>query len=165
MLLNAGALPVPVKLVEQRTVGATLGSESITKSIVAGLIGILAVMIFMIAYYRLAGCVTSVDSKRVFYDSSRMEDNGYFNDGKLTWLTGLNAGVSMDVNGWDLDSHCFTLWLSVPYEIQVGDTYSVTPGCDKRFATCRARFNNIVNYGGFPHLPGLGKLLLYPDNS
>lgn len=60
VLLNAGALPVPVKLVEQRTVGATLGSESITKSIVAGLIGILAVMIFMIAYYRLAGVVASV---------------------------------------------------------------------------------------------------------
>ncbi|MGE0109106.1 MAG: DUF2163 domain-containing protein [Bdellovibrionales bacterium] len=118
-----------------------------------------------LASLSVTGSVTSVDSKRVFYDSSRMEDNGYFNDGKLTWLTGLNAGVSIDVNGWDLDSHCFTLWLSVPYEIQVGDTYSVTTGCDKRFATCRARFNNIVNYGGFPHLPGLGKLLLYPDNS
>lgn len=60
VLLNAGALPVPVKLVEQRTVGATLGSESITKSLVAGLIGILAVMIFMIAYYRLAGVVASI---------------------------------------------------------------------------------------------------------
>lgn len=59
-LINAGSLPVPVKLVEQRTVGASLGSESISKSLVAGLIGILAVMIFMIAYYRLAGVVASV---------------------------------------------------------------------------------------------------------
>ncbi len=59
-LINAGSLPVPVKLVEQRTVGASLGTESISKSLVAGLIGILAVMIFMIAYYRLAGVVASV---------------------------------------------------------------------------------------------------------
>ncbi len=59
-LINAGSLPVPVKLVEQRTVGASLGSESIAKSLVAGFIGILAVIIFMIAYYRLAGVVASV---------------------------------------------------------------------------------------------------------
>ncbi len=58
-LLNAGALPVPIQLVEQRSVGATLGSESIQKSILAGLIGLLAVVIFMIAYYRLAGLVAS----------------------------------------------------------------------------------------------------------
>ncbi|MDP4038950.1 MAG: protein translocase subunit SecD [bacterium] len=60
LLLNAGALPVPLSLVEQRTIGASLGSESVTRSIIAGLIGIFAVMIFMIAYYRLAGLVASV---------------------------------------------------------------------------------------------------------
>lgn len=59
-LINAGSLPVPIKLVEQRTVGASLGSESIAKSLVAGIIGILAVIIFMITYYRLAGVVASV---------------------------------------------------------------------------------------------------------
>lgn len=60
VLLNAGALPVPIQLVEQRTVGATLGSESIDKSIIAGIIGMLAVMIFMIIYYRAAGVVASI---------------------------------------------------------------------------------------------------------
>ena len=60
VLLNAGALPVPINLVEQRTVGASLGSESISKSILAGIIGLLAVVIFMIVYYRLAGVVASV---------------------------------------------------------------------------------------------------------
>lgn len=59
VLLNAGALPVPVKLVEQRVVGASLGTESIQKSLVAGLIGLVAVLFFMIAYYRLAGLVAS----------------------------------------------------------------------------------------------------------
>ena len=60
VLLNAGALPVPVTLAEQRTVGASLGSESISKSLLAGIIGMLAVVIFMIAYYRLAGVIASV---------------------------------------------------------------------------------------------------------
>ncbi len=53
--LNAGALPVPVELISQQTVGATLGSESLTKSLKAGILGIIFVAIFMILYYRLPG--------------------------------------------------------------------------------------------------------------
>jgi preprotein translocase subunit SecD len=60
LLLNAGALPVPISLAQQRTVGASLGSESINKSLLAGIIGLLAVVFFMIAYYRLAGAIASV---------------------------------------------------------------------------------------------------------
>ncbi|HSH31659.1 MAG TPA: protein translocase subunit SecD [Candidatus Saccharimonadales bacterium] len=56
-LINAGALPVPVELVEQRTVGATLGQESVARSIVAGLIGLSVVAAFMMLYYRLAGAL------------------------------------------------------------------------------------------------------------
>jgi preprotein translocase subunit SecD len=58
--LNAGALPVPIKLVEQRTVGATLGQESVSMSIFAGIIGIIVVSIFMIVYYRLLGVFSTV---------------------------------------------------------------------------------------------------------
>ncbi len=53
--LNSGALPVPIKLISQQTVGATLGQESINKSLIAGLIGILLVAVFMITYYRFPG--------------------------------------------------------------------------------------------------------------
>ena len=59
LLLNAGALPVPIELVEQRAVGASLGAESIQRSLFAGAIGLVAVLIFMISYYRLAGLVAS----------------------------------------------------------------------------------------------------------
>lgn len=58
--LNAGALPVPVELVSQRTVGAALGMESLDKSVKAALWGILAVVIFLIAYYRLPGLAAVV---------------------------------------------------------------------------------------------------------
>lgn len=53
--LNAGALPVPLKVVEQRTIGATLGGESVQKSIKAGLIGLLIVALFMISAYGFRG--------------------------------------------------------------------------------------------------------------
>lgn len=58
--LNAGALPVPITLVEQRNIGATLGSESVQKSLVAGLIGLLLVGLFMIIYYRLPGFLATL---------------------------------------------------------------------------------------------------------
>ncbi|MCS6802394.1 MAG: protein translocase subunit SecD [Chloroflexota bacterium] len=55
--LNAGALPVPVSVILQQDVDATLGADSIQKSIVAGQIGILAVAAFMLVYYRLPGAI------------------------------------------------------------------------------------------------------------
>ncbi len=53
--LNSGALPVPIKLISQQNVGATLGQESVNKSIIAGLIGMILIALFMIANYRLPG--------------------------------------------------------------------------------------------------------------
>lgn len=55
--LNAGALPVPITLVSQQNVGATLGQESIEKSLMAGLIGLVLVGLFMLVYYRLPGLI------------------------------------------------------------------------------------------------------------
>jgi preprotein translocase subunit SecD len=53
--LNSGALPVPIKLISQQNVGATLGKESVQKSVVAGLIGLLMIANFMMVYYRFPG--------------------------------------------------------------------------------------------------------------
>ncbi|MEK7123078.1 MAG: protein translocase subunit SecD [Patescibacteria group bacterium] len=53
--LNTGALPVPVQLISQQTIGPSLGQESLNKSMVAGLYGFLFVVIFMILFYRLPG--------------------------------------------------------------------------------------------------------------
>lgn len=53
--LNAGALPVPINIINQQTVGATLGQQSLEDSMRAGLIGLLLVALFMILYYRLPG--------------------------------------------------------------------------------------------------------------
>ena len=53
--LNAGALPVPITLIGQQSVGASLGAESLARSLYAGMIGFLAVALFMVVWYRLPG--------------------------------------------------------------------------------------------------------------
>jgi protein-export membrane protein SecD/preprotein translocase SecF subunit len=58
--LNAGALPVPLRTIQTTEVDATLGEQTLVKSVQAGLIGILAVMAFMIIYYRLPGVLASL---------------------------------------------------------------------------------------------------------
>jgi len=57
--LNTGAIPAPVKLSGQYTVGATLGATALTQSLQAGILGLILVMIFMIFFYRLPGVIAS----------------------------------------------------------------------------------------------------------
>lgn len=58
--LNAGALPVPITILEQRSIGATLGQESVQKSLTAGIVGLGLVAFFMIAYYGRLGLLATV---------------------------------------------------------------------------------------------------------
>lgn len=55
--LSAGALPVPIKLISQQVIGPSLGKESLNKSLKAGLYGLIALAIFLLAYYRLYGLI------------------------------------------------------------------------------------------------------------
>ena len=58
--LRGGSLPLPVKVIEQRTIGATLGTENVRRSLVASLSGLALVAVFMVVVYRLAGAVSVV---------------------------------------------------------------------------------------------------------
>lgn len=58
--LNAGALPVPISLLSQQTIGATLGINSLEKSLVAGVIGFLLIAFFMISFYRVPGLIATL---------------------------------------------------------------------------------------------------------
>jgi preprotein translocase subunit SecD len=58
--LRGGALPVPVEIIENRTIGASLGRDSIQSSINAGIGGLVLVLIFMVAYYRLPGVIANI---------------------------------------------------------------------------------------------------------
>jgi preprotein translocase subunit SecD len=58
--LRYGSLPIPLKVVETRIIGPTLGEDSLQKSLVAGLIGMTIVILFMVIYYRLPGIVAAI---------------------------------------------------------------------------------------------------------
>ena len=58
--LNAGALPVPIELISQQTVGPVLGKIALQKSLLAGLIGLILVILFMVFFYRLPGLIASL---------------------------------------------------------------------------------------------------------
>jgi len=57
---NAGALPAPIQIVSQQTIGASLGQESLKRAIIAGIIGTLAIILFMLLYYGKLGIFSSV---------------------------------------------------------------------------------------------------------
>jgi uncharacterized phage protein (TIGR02218 family) len=87
-----------------------------------------------------------------------------FSLGRLLWTGGANAGLSIEIKQHRLAAgHAqLTLWQAMPEAIAIGDTFTVTAGCDKRFATCRARFANTDNFRGFPQIPGNDFLLASP---
>jgi len=58
--LNAGALPIPVKLIEERTIGATLGTAAIQQSVKAGIVGVVLVLLFMLLVYRKLGIFADI---------------------------------------------------------------------------------------------------------
>lgn len=103
--------------------------------------------------YKVNGTVTAVSHTRMeFADSSRAEAEHWFSDGRITWLTGDNAGKTYTIQ--HSNGAAFTMQLPTARDMQVGDTYEMTPGCDHTADTCRSKFSNGVNFQGFPFLRG-----------
>lgn len=96
---------------------------------------------------------TGATVRRRFFDTSRSEDDGWFDEGLITFVTGANAGQTSKIKEFVSDE--IILWEPLIHVIAVGDTYTMKPGCDKRADTCKDKFDNWVNFGGFPTIPGL----------
>jgi len=112
--------------------------------------------------YKFSGTVSTVtNSRRAFTDSSRTETDAYFNFGLLTWKTGNNAGKSIEVKTYTLSTKALELYTVTSDDIQVGDTYTIFAGCDRKFDTCKNKFDNLINFQGEPKLPG-GDYILEP---
>ena len=110
-----------------------------------------------LASYTVTGSVTASDSRVQFADSERTEGGSYFAAGKVTFTSGGNAGLSMEVKAYG--NGIFSLALPMPHTIKAGDAYTAIGGCDKTFETCIQVFNNAVNFRGEPHVPGTDKIL------
>lgn len=88
---------------------------------------------------------------------------GFFTFGKATFTTGANAGAVNEVLLHDGQS--IRLFVPMPRPIVVGDQIVLVAGCDKTPETCNAKFANILNFRGEPHIPGNDKVFSYPVRS
>jgi uncharacterized phage protein (TIGR02218 family) len=117
------------------------------------------------AAYHGSGTVASLAGTSAFRVSGLDAfADGWFTAGRLAFTGGGNAGFAVEVKTHRaaLDGVLIELWQAAPEPIAVGDTFTVTAGCDKRFATCRDRFANGVNFRGFPQIPGNDFVISYP---
>ena len=116
------------------------------------------------AAYRGSGAVAVVSATSTFTASGLDGfDDGWFTAGKLTFTSGANAGLAVEVKNHGKGvAVTFDLWQAMPQPIAAGDAFTVTAGCDKRFQTCHDKFNNVVNFRGFPHIPGNDFVISYP---
>ncbi len=115
-----------------------------------------------LAALTVTGAVTAATDRRSFADSARGESVNHWNGGLLTWTSGANVGRKMEVKAFG-SGGTFTLFLPMPSIVAVGDNYSLRPGCDKKFSTCKDRYNNVKNFRGEPNVPGNDQVLAYPD--
>ena len=109
------------------------------------------------------GTLTGVTSQLIFTDSGRADGANYYDNGKFRFTSGNNNGFEFQVDSWNSSTKTWTLRTPAPYLPQVGDTYSATRGCRKRFdADCVVTFSNGINFRGFPHMPTLEQIQRLP---
>lgn len=87
----------------------------------------------------------------------------WFSGGTIIFTSGANAPLPFEIK-----SHLRTsgvdmleLWMPTPFPIVLGDTATVTAGCRKTFAACKSKFDNHVNFRGFPLIPGTDAVTRY----
>jgi len=88
---------------------------------------------------------------------------GWFNDGILTWTSGVNSGLTNQIKSWDGTNLIFSLpMFSAPAP---ADTFSIQPGCNKSAdastGDCQNKYQNIVNFRGENNIPGQDQVLKY----
>ena len=112
--------------------------------------------------------IESTEERRQFGFSGLQEfDDRWFERGRFEVLTGTAKGLIGLIKNDRLsaDERVIELWESLGAQPTIGDLVKLEAGCDKRQDTCRLKFNNIVNFQGFPHIPGEDWLMGYPSEN
>ncbi|WP_316014555.1 DUF2163 domain-containing protein [Roseobacter sp. HKCCA0434] len=92
-------------------------------------------------------------------------EDGWFAGGVLIWTGGANVGARAPLRH-DVSrggARVLSLRTGALHPVASGDAFEVIAGCDRRAATCRAKFANFLNFRGFPHIPGEDWLTSYPN--
>jgi uncharacterized phage protein (TIGR02218 family) len=113
----------------------------------------------VLASHTVTGTVSAVTDRRTFTVTVAPAAHG----GLFTFTGGNNNGLSMEVRV--IAGLVINLTLPLPFDVTIGDAYSVYRGCDKLFSTCKATFANTNNFRGNPFFPGNDDLRRYADST
>jgi uncharacterized phage protein (TIGR02218 family) len=121
------------------------------------------------AAYRGAGSVVAILTGTRMFTASGLAGfaSGWFSGGKLSFTSGANTGLAMEIKAHGKSGSAVTLelWQGMPEALASGDGFMVTAGCDKSFATCKAKFSNPTNFRGYPYMPGNDAVIAYPNSA
>jgi len=115
--------------------------------------------------YSVERAIDGVQDSRVFrWDEFAGFEADWFSRGKLEVTSGSGAGLQGIIkrDRSDQGTRVVELWEPVRAALTSGDTVRLIAGCDKRAQTCRLKFDNFVNYQGFPDIPGEDWMAVYP---
>ncbi|MBY6055865.1 DUF2163 domain-containing protein [Leisingera daeponensis] len=113
------------------------------------------------------GVEKSIRSDEFLWGALPGFEPGWFTGGRLTVLSGGAEGLwaAIKADQSDAAGRRITLWEPVRADVQPGDLVRLQAGCDKRMETCQLKFNNLVNYQGFPDIPGEDWIMAVPRQS
>lgn len=104
--------------------------------------------------------ITAVlDARRFEASGAGARPGGFFALGQARFTGGANAGFASRIEAHEGGQ--ISLSVPPPAPLAVGQALALTAGCDKRFATCRERFANALNFRGFPHIPAPEAIFTY----
>ena len=105
--------------------------------------------------YQQSGVVMAVEAAAVVLSGISFADD-WATRGVLKFTSGGGNGKSLAIKRHRRigASTRIELWQTLPFTVVVGDGAMVTAGCDKQFQSCKGKFANVVNFRGFPHMPG-----------
>ena len=107
------------------------------------------------------------DGKLFSFEAVEGFDDRWFENGRLIVKSGSAFGLFGMIKNDRLtaDGRTIELWESLRGQVAVGDQIRLEAGCNRRASTCRLKFDNFLNFQGFPHIPGEDWLTSYPVSS
>lgn len=169
-IYDVGATPLGQPLWENRiyectTQGTTAGSapaydETVGNTTTDGS----AVFTAREAWMRDA-VIAAVTDQRIFditvSDPRAVDD--WFSYGVAHWESGASVGLGMEVKKFTQTGAVIELFLPMRRTLAIGDKLRIFPGCPRYLTICKTKFDNVVQYRGFPHVPGNDFVAQYPD--
>lgn len=149
----AHKLQQPQGRVYQRTCDATLGDERCGVDTDN-------------ANFRGSGTVSAIDGgSTVRLSGLSSFDEGWFDRGVMRFDSGANSGLELPIRSHINAAGLAQIgtWVPIPSPVAINDDVTLIAGCDKRIETCRAKFSNVANFRGFPHMPGNDFVTGYPN--